>query len=129
MVKLTLAGVVYKCPKFKVFGFNFVPRNLGSRRHMRPRLAAQGTSTRSATRDLDSWRKLCILPYPTVLNVEFQQYFTRQRGPCLESGHLIAALPLPICALGTSARGEGDLDSQRQGTSVLVSRPWPFSQK
>ena len=36
-------------------GFHFVPRDLDSRRHMGPRLAAQGTLTRSAG-DLDSRR-------------------------------------------------------------------------
>ena len=36
-------------------GFHFVPRDLDSRRHKGPRLAAQGTSTRGAE-DLDSRR-------------------------------------------------------------------------
>ena len=39
----------------KFLGFNFVPRDLDSRRHMVPRLEAQGTSTRCAG-DLDSRR-------------------------------------------------------------------------
>ena len=42
-------------PNSIFLGFNFVPRDLDSRRHMGPRLTAQGTLTRSAG-DLDSQR-------------------------------------------------------------------------
>ena len=42
-------------PNSIFLGFNFVPRDLDSRRHMGPRLAAQGTLTRGAG-DLDSQR-------------------------------------------------------------------------
>ena len=43
-------------PNSQFLGFNFVPRDLDSQRHMGPRLAAQGTST-SSTLDLDSQRQ------------------------------------------------------------------------
>ena len=43
-------------PNSKFLGFNFVPRDLDSRRHMGPGLAAQGTWTRGAG-DLDSRRQ------------------------------------------------------------------------
>ena len=42
-------------PNSIFLGFNFVPRDLDSRRHMGPRLTAQGTLTRGAG-DLDSQR-------------------------------------------------------------------------